>query len=125
MEFLRNTWYVAAWAQDLAPGAIVGRTFLDQPVVLLRAADGTVGALEDICPHRFAPLRLGKIAADGTIRCAYHGLAFDRFGACVHNPHGQGRIPPDLRVRSYPVVEKHTLIWRPSRTSRSSTAMNG
>lgn len=111
MEFLRNTWYVALWAQDLAPSAIVGRIFLDEPIVLFRQADGTIGALEDMCPHRFAPLRLGKLTRGHAIQCGYHGLEFDHSGACILNPHGNGHIPPALRVRSYPVAEKHTLIW--------------
>jgi len=45
------------------------------------------------------------------VRCIYHGLEFDGSGACVHNPHGNGRIPPAARARSYPVIERHGQIW--------------
>ncbi len=34
-----------------------------------------------------------------------------RAGACVLNPHGNKRVPPSARVRSYPVVEKHRALW--------------
>ena len=109
--YLRNAWYVAAWSDDVADGQLLGRTILQQPVVLYRKADGHVAALEDRCPHRFAPLHMGKIVNGDCIQCPYHGLEFDPSGACVLNPHGTRNIPPRARVRSYPVTEKHKAIW--------------
>ena len=109
--YLRNAWYVAAWSDDLADGQLIGRTILKQPVVLYRSADGKVAALEDRCPHRFAPLHMGKIVGGDRIQCPYHGLEFNPAGACVLNPHGNKHIPPRARVRSYPVTEKHKAIW--------------
>jgi phenylpropionate dioxygenase-like ring-hydroxylating dioxygenase large terminal subunit len=111
MEFLRNTWYAALWAQDFAPGELVPRTFLNEPIVLFRQADGRAAAIADICPHRFSPLSKGRIAQGDHVRCPYHGLAFDARGQCVGNPHGNGRIPNNMKVRSYPVHEKHSLLW--------------
>jgi phenylpropionate dioxygenase-like ring-hydroxylating dioxygenase large terminal subunit len=111
MEFLRNAWYVAMWSQDLKPGELVGRTYLNEPVVLFRQADGSVSALEDACPHRMAPLSMGKLVKGGNLRCAYHGLEFNADGRCVHNPHASGRIPKAAQVRAYPVVERHSLVW--------------
>jgi phenylpropionate dioxygenase-like ring-hydroxylating dioxygenase large terminal subunit len=109
--YLRNAWYVAAWSDDLADGQLLPRTILKQPVVLYRKADGKVAALEDRCPHRFAPLHMGKIVNGDAVQCPYHGLEFDASGACVLNPHGTKNIPPRARVRSYPVTEKHKAIW--------------
>ena len=56
-------------------------------------SDGSVAALEDRCCHRAAPLSRG-VLEDGVVQCGYHGLEFDAAGACVHNPHGNGVIPP-------------------------------
>jgi len=109
--YLRNAWYVAAWSDDLADGQLLARTILKQPVVLYRKSDGNVAALEDRCPHRFAPLHMGKIVNGDAVQCPYHGLEFDSSGACVLNPHGTKNIPPRARVRSYPVTEKHKAIW--------------
>ena len=109
--YLRNAWYVAAWSDDLADGQLLARTIMHQPVVLYRKADGNVAALEDRCPHRFAPLSMGKIIKDDVVQCPYHGLEFNSSGACVLNPHGTKNIPPRARVRSYPVTEKHKAIW--------------
>jgi len=77
--------------------------------VLFRREDGHVVALEDRCPHRFAPLHRGRLAG-GVIECAYHGLRFDVAGACVHNPAGDA-IPPQAKVRAFPVHERHHIVW--------------
>ena len=111
MAYVRNTWYVAAWAEDVVPGALLARTILEEPIVLFRGGDGRAAALQDRCPHRFVPLSLGTVCGNARVRCAYHGLEFDGSGKCVVNPHASGRIPKNSTVRSYPVVEKHTLIW--------------
>src|ERR1700686_4898261 len=109
--YVRNAWYVAAWSDDLADGQLLARTILKEPVVLYRKSDGHVAALQDRCPHRFAPLHMGKIVRGDCVQGPYHGLEFDTSGACVLNPHGTRNIPPRARVRSYPVTEKHKAIW--------------
>ena len=109
--YLCNAWYVAAWSDDLADGKLLARTILKEPIVLYRKADGSPAALQDRCPHRFAPLSMGKILPGDRVQCPYHGLEFDQSGACVLNPHGAKNIPSRARVRSYPVVEKHKAIW--------------
>jgi phenylpropionate dioxygenase-like ring-hydroxylating dioxygenase large terminal subunit len=111
MVYLRNTWYVAAWSQDLAAGTLLSRKILGEAIVLFRDANGVAAALADFCPHRFAPLRLGTVLSNGRIRCGYHGLEFDDTGVCVHNPHGNGTIPPSARVPAYPVAERHGIVW--------------
>lgn len=109
--FLRNAWYVAMWSEDLAPGALVERTILNESVVFYREASGKVVALTNRCPHRFAPLDKGKLLPGDRIRCPYHGLEFDGTGKCVHNPHGNGTVPPGMATQSWPVVERHTCVW--------------
>lgn len=108
MTFLRNVWYVAALDEELPAGELLARTYLGEPVVLFRASDGTPKALQDRCPHRFAPLSAGKLVGDA-VQCGYHGLTFDVTGACVRNPHGPA--PKAACVRSYAVCERHRLIW--------------
>lgn len=109
MTFLRNAWYAAGWEQDLGADP-VSRTMLDEPIVLYRDEAGAPVALADACPHRFAPLSLGKVLGD-RVQCPYHGLVFDKTGACVHNPNGRGQTPSALAVRSYPVQVSNGMIW--------------
>ena len=107
MNYLRNAWYAAAFDHEVT-SAPLARTLLDQPVVLYRDEAGNPVALEDRCPHRFAPLSRGKLI-QGVIQCAYHGLRFGTTGACVHNPHGP--IPKAARVDFYPLLERYGLVW--------------
>lgn len=111
MKYLRNCWYVAMWAADLAPGEVVSRRILGVPLALYRRPDGAVAALTNACPHRHAPLSEGKVTARGTLQCPYHGLQFDETGQCVHNPHGAGVIPRAAKVSAYPLHEKDGIVW--------------
>jgi len=112
MSYLRNVWYVAGWAKELMTEQLLARTFLDEPVVMFRDAEGQARALHDRCPHRFAPLSMGKVCDGGaTVACAYHGLRFDGKGRCVHNPHGNGHISDAAVVRGYPLVERWSVLW--------------
>src|SRR5215469_12618503 len=108
MQALRNQWYCAAFGHELKQ-APLARSFLNEPVVLYRKADGAPVAFEDRCCHRRAPLSEGKVEGDN-LRCGYHGFLYDPSGAAIWAP-GQDRLPPGARVRSYPVVEKHGWIW--------------
>lgn len=110
--YFRNAWYVAGFAAEFVPGTIVARTLLGQALALFRTADGSIAALADSCPHRFAPLSAGKVCDGGlSIECPYHGLRFAADGRCVHNPHGTGHIPKASEVPSRVVREKHRLVW--------------
>src|SRR3546814_16610251 len=106
-KYLRNAWYAAAWSEEIG-GTPLGRTFLEQPVVLFRETDGTTVALADRCPHRFAPLSKGKLVGNA-IECPYHGLRFGADGQCVHNYHGP--VPKAASVHRYPVMECYGLAW--------------
>lgn len=110
-QLIRNAWYVAAWADELGPGSMLARTVLGEPVVMFRKTDSTPVALENRCPHRFAPLSMGKLLDGDRIQCPYHGLEFDAAGSCVLNPHGQQNIPSRARIASFAVVEKHRALW--------------
>lgn len=108
MTFVKNAWYMAGWSGDLgaAPLAI---TMLGEPVVLFRGADGLVGALSDVCPHRAVPLSMGTVAGNHIV-CPYHGIELDRQAVCRKNPHVQG-APDRLKGRAYPVQERHGILW--------------
>jgi len=106
--FLRNAWYVAAWADEVTQ-RLLPLEILSERVVLFRASTGGVAALEDACPHRKLPLSMGRLVND-TIMCGYHGLTFDGAGTCVAAP-TSAAIPPKAAVRSYPTAERYGLVW--------------
>jgi phenylpropionate dioxygenase-like ring-hydroxylating dioxygenase large terminal subunit len=106
--FVRNVWYVAAWDHEIGR-ALLPRMILGMPVVLFRTEDGTPVALQDRCCHRNAPLSVGRLKGD-ELECGYHGLRYDRTGACVEVP-SQTLVPPGARIASYPLVEKNRWVW--------------
>ncbi len=106
--FLRNSWYVAAWSRELSQRPL-GRIFLGEPVVLFRTSHGEPVGLEDRCCHRQLPLSMGRAEGDN-LRCGYHGLLFGKDGKCIEIP-GQESIPPQARVRAYPLLEKYNWVW--------------
>ena len=110
MKYVRNCWYVASWVQDLKPGTPFSIDILGEPIVIYRGDSGRLVAMQDRCVHRLAQLSLGRCEAGDRLRCMYHGLLFDPDGKVVEIP-GQDTIPPQARIRSYPVMEKHSWIW--------------
>jgi vanillate O-demethylase monooxygenase subunit len=107
--WVANAWYVAGWSHEIDAGRLHARTIIDQPLVLYRTSDGAVVALEDRCPHRFAPLSLGRLEGDA-LRCMYHGLKFAPDGSCLEIP-GQKLIPRSACVRRFPVQMVGSWIW--------------
>ncbi|WP_221794218.1 aromatic ring-hydroxylating dioxygenase subunit alpha [Oceanobacter mangrovi] len=112
-----DMWYVAAHSKELADTP-VGRTLLNEPVVLFRLGNGEVAAVEDRCCHRHLPLSAGTVEATG-IRCGYHGLLFDENGQCTEIP-GQEKIPRKAKVGAYHVRERNQLVWIWFGTERDS-----
>ncbi|MGB3067271.1 MAG: aromatic ring-hydroxylating dioxygenase subunit alpha [Ottowia sp.] len=106
--FVENCWYVAAWSHEVGEKPF-SRTILGEPICFFRGGAGEVVALLDRCPHRAAPLSMGRIE-NGQLRCMYHGVKFGADGRCVEIP-GQDRIPPSMCARSYRVVERNRWIW--------------
>jgi phenylpropionate dioxygenase-like ring-hydroxylating dioxygenase large terminal subunit len=113
-EPLRGLWYMPALASSLAPGQMRREMLLGEPVLLGRMRDGQAFAMRDICPHRGVPLSAGKILAENTVECPYHGWRFRRDGVCSAIPslvEGQDLDPNKIRVRHYPVREQDGLLW--------------
>lgn len=108
--YLMNAWYAAALSSEVGPEALFHRRILDTSILIYRKQDGTAVAMHDRCPHRFAPLHLGKRAGD-EVRCHYHALQFDCAGRCTHNPHGNGLIPKAAKIRAFPLEERYGFLW--------------
>jgi phenylpropionate dioxygenase-like ring-hydroxylating dioxygenase large terminal subunit len=108
---LERAWYAVATSDEIgeAPRAVqlLGRTW-----AVLRLA-GELVALEDRCPHRMAPLSIGKNC--GTVlQCRYHGWEFGGDGRCVRVPSlGDDATVPPRAVVATPaaVCERYGLVW--------------
>ncbi len=112
--WIRNCWYVVAWDHEIPPAdapTLFRRVVLAEPLLVYRSSSGEIVVLEDRCCHRHAPLSAGRREGD-CVRCGYHGLLFNRDGACVEVP-GLAKVPPKACVRRYPAVShnKWVMVW--------------
>ena len=105
--FVKNAWYVAATPNEIDDKPL-GRRVCGERIVLYRAEAGRAAALEDWCPHRGAPLSLGRVV-EGRLVCGYHGLEMGCDGKTIAMPGQRVRgFPP---IRTFPVVERHGFVW--------------
>jgi phenylpropionate dioxygenase-like ring-hydroxylating dioxygenase large terminal subunit len=107
---LTRAWYVACTSQELGSRPL-HRDVLGVPLVLFRS-NGRASALLDRCPHRNAPLSLGRVVDGGKLECAYHGWQFESSGRCALVPgltgSGEGR---ERRAPACAVKEAHGFVW--------------
>jgi nitrite reductase/ring-hydroxylating ferredoxin subunit len=91
-----------ATLDEIPPGKSL-EAIVDAECYVLCNHQGTLHALQGICPHRNAPLGAGNFA-DGRIICPYHGWEFD----CVT---GEYDYDPRVKLRKYPVVVDAGQVW--------------
>jgi phenylpropionate dioxygenase-like ring-hydroxylating dioxygenase large terminal subunit len=108
-SILARFWHPVAFSCDVAKTP-VGVRLLDERIALYRLADGEVIAARDLCVHRGAPISLGMIRGDEII-CSYHGLHYNKSGACTLIPASPGANTSRLKLHIYPSCERYGLIW--------------
>ena len=88
---------------------MLARRYAGDPIAVIRSADGELFALENRCAHRQVPLTHGVVQGC-TVKCGYHGWAYDNTGKCIDVPYlGRERLPNG--VKSYPCREVDGLIF--------------
>ncbi|WP_050631613.1 Rieske 2Fe-2S domain-containing protein [Bradyrhizobium viridifuturi] len=87
---------------------LFGRNF-----VAFRGNDGTVGFLDEACPHRGASLALARVD-DCSLTCLFHGWKIKADGEVLdvpNEPNNPREFAKTVRAKSYPVREGAGLIW--------------
>lgn len=103
----KNAWYVACTPDEIDEKPL-GRKICGEQIVFYRGPQGQVAAVEDWCPHRGAPLSLGRVI-EGKLVCGYHGLEMGCDGKTIAMPGQRVRAFP--AIRTYPVFERHGFVW--------------
>jgi phenylpropionate dioxygenase-like ring-hydroxylating dioxygenase large terminal subunit len=98
-------WHPIAFSTAAANRPVAGR-LMGRRLVVARDGEGAY-VLDDICPHRGAPLSHGRLEG-GAVACPYHGWRFGRGGACIEVP---GSLLPGTPARALPCVERGGLVW--------------
>jgi phenylpropionate dioxygenase-like ring-hydroxylating dioxygenase large terminal subunit len=106
-----NHWFPLAREADVVVAKPLPVTIAGRNLVVFRAGEGTVAALEDRCCHRKLFLSRG-IVAEGCVTCPFHGWTYEKSGRLKNIPYWPaGRPLPKLSVQSFPVRREGTLYW--------------
>ena len=113
-EAMRRYWIPALISTELPEldGPPVRVQLLGEKLVAFRDTQGSIGLLDEFCPHRLVSLWLGRNEESG-LRCVYHGWKFDVNGACVDqmNEPAECSFAHKIRTTAYPTVELGGIIW--------------
>jgi 5,5'-dehydrodivanillate O-demethylase len=111
-ELFRRYWLPVAASVELRPGAARAVRLLGEDLALFRTTEGAVGLVDARCPHRGASLAEG-FADDRSLRCPYHGWAFDPCGTCVDVSAltNRDRVMAQAATTAYPALELGGLVF--------------
>jgi phenylpropionate dioxygenase-like ring-hydroxylating dioxygenase large terminal subunit len=87
---------------------LFGRKF-----IAFRGKDGSVGFLDEACPHRGASLALGRVD-DCSVTCLFHGWRISTRGEVLdvpNEPNNPEEFARTIKVKSYPTCEGAGLVW--------------
>ena len=107
---LLNLWYLVARSSDVSDRPVALKR-LNRNIVLWRGDDGRINVIENYCPHRGAPLSMGRIVG-GNVMCPYHGVQVTGEGVVAAVP-----PTPDCplvgqkAVKAYPCRDFAGAIW--------------
>jgi len=103
------SWYAIARSDEVAPGQVVGRDFLEGRAIVYRGESGRGSVMSAYCRHLGADLGVGKVIGED-VRCAFHHWQYGPDGKCTKIP-AADKIPRAARVFKFPTAEKWGLIW--------------
>ena len=113
-ELMREYWIPALMSSELPnPDSDPVRVrLLGENLVAFRDTTGTVGLIDNYCPHRRASLFFGRNEESG-IRCVYHGWKYDISGNCVDMPSepAESNFKDKVKITAYPCQERNGVIW--------------
>jgi phthalate 4,5-dioxygenase len=113
-NLMRRYWVpIVSSAEIVEPdGPQVRVQILGEKLLAFRDTAGQPGLIDEFCSHRGVSLFFGR-NEDCGIRCAYHGLKFDRTGACVDVPSAKdnAQVMARMNIKAYPCIERGGIVW--------------
>jgi phthalate 4,5-dioxygenase len=110
---MRRYWLPVLVSGDLGPNGDPKRVrLLGEDLVAFRDAEGRIGLLDELCPHRRASLALGR-NENGYLECLYHGWRMDCKGRVVDTPvePEESTFKDRVRATAYQTCEAGGVIW--------------
>lgn len=106
-------WFAVAVSDEIGHGEVAIRHYFGQDLVVFRTVSDQIAVVDPHCPHLGAHLGHGGKVDGESLRCPFHGWAFDTAGVCREIPYAK-RIPAGAQARSWTVLERHgfVFVWR-------------
>lgn len=97
-----RAWIVLGHESEIPnPGDFEMRRLDEDPVIMTRAADGSINLLANICPHRGAEVCAADHGNTTRFTCPYHAWVFDNSGKLVGVPFERQMYPPNWDKSDY------------------------
>ena len=96
------------------PGDWLTHDYTGVPMLLVRRADGSLGAFHNVCRHRGARVAEGSGNGAKDFRCPYHGWCYGLDGALIARPDEASFAAAERTAHGLvplPVIEKYGMIW--------------
>ncbi len=102
----RSTWQWVGRVEDLPnPGDYLSCMLGEEPLFVIRTAEGALRAMHNICPHRGARLLTEARGNCTKLQCPYHAWTYDT----------EGRLLAVLQPKWFPDLDKSTIRLAPAR----------
>ena len=110
-NLMRRYWVPVVMSSEIAEadGPQVRVQIMGEKLLAFRDSDGLPGLISEFCSHRGVSLFFGRNEEKG-IRCAYHGVKFDRLGNCVDVPSAP-QMCEKMKIVGYPCIERGGVVW--------------
>src|SRR5437868_8637323 len=113
-NLMRQYWLPAIRSDELAEpdGPPLRVRLLGEDLIGFRTTDGSVGLMQNNCPHRGASLFFGRNEEAG-LRCVYHGWKCSTDGTCVDMPNepAESDFKHKVKAVAYPTHERNGIVW--------------
>ncbi len=108
---LRRYWVPVLQSDEIAEadGPQVRVKIMGEKLLAFRDTSDQPGLISEFCSHRGVSLFFGR-NEEGGIRCAYHGLKFNRLGQCLEVPSAP-QACAHMGITGYPCIERAGIVW--------------
>ena len=113
MQIEAGQWWPICLSDNVSSTKPLGIQCADLELVAFRDAGNAVRIVEDRCPHRRAPLSLGRITPQGDIQCGYHGWTFNGESGdiCGFPNLDPGERLPKCKIETYQAAELNGVVY--------------